>query len=252
MRVFVAGFYRSSQVVEAAEEYGLGIEIQDFSVPDLLDRTDHNSVEALRDKLAHINDRSLHGTFSELFPGSRDAEVRATAKRRFQKCYELALELGMQHLILHHAFSPGRSSQGEDWKRQSTEFWKDFLVDKDGAVQIHLENTYEEDHYMMADLIDAVDTPFFSICLDIGHCNAFSGQPIQEWIKGLKKRIGYVHLHNNHGETDEHLGLLDGTIDMAGVLSQLGEYAEEAVCTIETIPAHIVPSINWLSELGIL
>ena len=83
-----------------------------------------------------------------------------------------------------------------------------------------IENQCEEDSEVLKMQIDSVNDPRLKICLDIGHAHANSNMSIEDWIITLGDRIGYLHLHNNHGKVsgrpsyknDEHLGLEDGTI----------------------------------------
>ncbi len=49
------------------------------------------------------------------------------------------------------------------------------------------------------------------IVLDTGHAN-LEGQ-IEPFLAKLPKKIVHVHISDNHGEEDEHLGLGDGKID---------------------------------------
>ena len=63
--------------------------------------------------------------------------------------------------------------------------------------------------------------------------------------------IGYVHLHNNDGETDQHLALNSGTVSMAEVCHALIENAPRAVWAIEARqPGPVRESIEWLGEQG--
>jgi len=49
------------------------------------------------------------------------------------------------------------------------------------------------------------------VCLDVGHAHMLLG--VAPTIAGLAPRIRSAHLHDNHGERDEHLWPGDGTID---------------------------------------
>ena len=72
------------------------------------------------------------------------------------------------------------------------------------------------------------------------------------WIRRLGKRIGYVHLHDNNGERDEHLAFGEGTIPLADVCRALEEEAPDAVWTVELaggIP-DLQKSMEWLVEHG--
>lgn len=80
-----------------------------------------------------------------------------------------------------------------------------------------------------------MNRPNFKACLDIGHVNAYSHQTVEEWIKALGERIGYVHLHNNDGTRDTHQGLEHGTLSIQRVLQQL---------------KHDVPHAKWSLEVA--
>ena len=63
--------------------------------------------------------------------------------------------------------------------------------------------------------------------------------PVYDWIKTLNKRIGYMHMHNNHGKistvsNDEHNGFYDGTIDMKKVMRLVKKHCPKAIMAIET------------------
>lgn len=65
---------------------------------------------------------------------------------------------------------------------------------------ICIENQFESDSELLLKLIDEVNDNKVKICLDIGYAHANSNVPVEEWIKALKDRIVYYHLHNNHGK----------------------------------------------------
>ena len=71
---------------------------------------------------------------------------------------------------------------------------------------------------------------------------------VVDWIKQLNKKIGFVHLHNNYGERDEHLGFVKGTIDFFEICSALEEYAPSAIWGIETNVSDMDESIKWLIQ----
>jgi sugar phosphate isomerase/epimerase len=49
------------------------------------------------------------------------------------------------------------------------------------------------------------------VCLDVGHANMLGG--VAETLAELRPHVCSAHLHDNHGERDEHLWPGDGTID---------------------------------------
>ena len=56
-------------------------------------------------------------------------------------------------------------------------------------------------------------------CFDIGH--AHFGQGVRASFNTMKERIRSTHLHDNHGERDEHLWIGEGTIDWEEAMSLL-------------------------------
>ena len=82
--------------------------------------------------------------------------------------------------------------------------------------------------------------------------------PVEEWIKALKDRIVYYHLHNNYGKQtvlgynkdDEHLGLTNGTIDMEKVLALAEEYTPNAIWNIECKVDFLKESVEYLKKLN--
>lgn len=71
----------------------------------------------------------------------------------------------------------------------------------------------------LADIVDGTD---LGICFDIGHANTM-GQ-IDAMIDTFGDRIVNIHIHDNHGETDEHLTIGDGDIDFAHVIRRMSGY----------------------------
>ncbi len=77
----------------------------------------------------------------------------------------------------------------------------------------HLENQLEH----TPDLISEVNDKRLNICLDVGHANCHSKTQVLEGIKQLNAQMGFVHLHNNNGQKDEHLGFTKGNINFENI-----------------------------------
>ena len=241
----------SDDVYRLAKENNLGVEIQNFCFPSNIENPQPIE-EELNNKVKDIKGLSLHGPFLELVPASLDCEIRKVTKNRFTTAYDIASRLKVKNLVLHSGFIP-KTYTPDVWLENSISFWQDFLSDKHGQdIEIHIENVYEEDYSLMRKLIDAVANPKFSMCLDIGHVNTNSSRSLEVWIKELKDRIGYVHLHNNQGVRDDHNGLWKGTIDMVKVLDNLETFSPKAIWTLETQIEETEESVDWLKQKGFL
>ena len=116
---------------------------------------------------------------------------------------------------------------------------KEFFADKDDSITIMIENMLCLDSSVILEEIDAVNDKRLKVCLDIGHAHGNGDMSVYDWIKTLNKRIGYMHMHNNHGKTnivhnDEHNGFFDGTIDMKKIMRLVHKYCPKAILSIET------------------
>lgn len=244
-QVFVSSLREeSTRIFEIAEEFNLGVEILGFIQPYMIENY-REKIEITKNKLINVKQCSLHGPFLDLSPASKDPEIVDVVKKRFMKAYNTAKRLDAKHLIFHAGYIP-KAYFPEDWLKASIDFWKDFLCQLDGNIEIHIENVCEDDYLLINDLIEAVDSPIFSACLDIGHVNVNSQKTIVDWIKGLNTKIKYVHLHNNDGINDGHFGLCRGMINIFNVLESLEIYAPNSKWSLETKLSETEESVLWL------
>ena len=96
---------------------------------------------------------------------------------------------------------------------------------KEHGITVAMENMPELQFFLgrsasqLAEIIDGTD---LSVCFDIGHANT-AGQ-IDDMIDLLGDRIANIHIHDNHGQRDEHLTIGDGCIDFRHVIRRMGGY----------------------------
>jgi sugar phosphate isomerase/epimerase len=251
MTILVTDWASFGEVLPIAREFGVGLEFQEFTRPENLDKPD-DILKTIGDETKDLTVLSMHGPFSELIPASRDPLVRQVAERRFIQAYDIAQTSGARHLILHSGFLP-KTYPRDDWIRNASDFWIDFL-DKRKPGLIHVENVYEDDYSTLQGFIDRVNEVMheeaLTICLDIGHVNANSSRSLEEWISGLGDRIRYTHLHNNAGILDDHWRLDKGSIKIGQVLELLKKLSPQAAWCVETTVADIEPSLRWLQREG--
>ena len=93
-------------------------------------------------------------------------------------------------------------------------------------------------------LCDRVDSPSLRLMLDMGHvavtANRLGIDPagyFRQHLDRFGEKIDHVHIDDNHGTVDAHLAPGEGTVDLAGMTSELARYGYQ----------------GWISaELGIL
>jgi len=83
--------------------------------------------------------------------------------------------------------------------------------------------------------------PELGACLDFGHLHTLDGDPCL-YVNALGRRLAHVHLHDNHGEADEHLGLGLGTVPWREALTALAEVGYPHAVILE------IPSVVELQK----
>ena len=231
----------------AKSEY-LGIEMQSFYYPDVLD----NPADALAKHLNLLKGfdglRTMHGPFGDLCPGSFDPMVRQIATHRIEQGLTIAEKLNVDHIVLHHGYVPNTSPPA-NWITRSCDFWRDILTKVPNKTHIHLENYLDENSDILLELMQKIGDERMGICLDVGHAHAFSKQNAVDWVNTLTANLTYVHLHDNYGSKDDHLLLGQGNLPFREVLDALETHAPGAVWAIETDAS---PSLVWLEKNGFL
>ena len=236
----------ADDAVQTAREFGLGVELAQFCLAENMDKTPPD-VQASLDAALEVPRRVLHAPFAELCPAAIDPLVREVAKRRFLQAAALAKRYGAEKMVVHSGFIP-LVYYPEWFAPQSAAFWWEFLNDVDGLT-LCVENVMETSPDALRQVAEQVNDPRLRICFDVGHAFCQSGE-LAPWLDALAPYISHVHLHNNHGTFDEHLGLPDGTLDMAAVIRQLEALAPQATYTLEVRSARA--SVEWLLKEGLL
>jgi len=239
-----------SRVIELCQEKGFGIEIQSLYDSDPI--SDKRIPADLRwEALREISLRSMRGPHGDLFPGTFNRYARHTAGERYGKAVATAEILNIDHIVLYHGYVPG-ASPTNGWLNQYRAFWNEFLSCAPDSIHFHLENILEKDPVLISEAVAAINHPRVDVCLNVGHAHCYSSTDVIDWIKHLTSQIGYVHLHDNHGERDEHLALGRGTIPMVEVCHALRECSPDAIWALEVEFSAVEPSLEWLVKTGFL
>lgn len=246
------------KVMSLCLENNLGIEVQGFYNPILINTKESDDIllkykKALKD---FKGGKSLHAPFWDLNLGSKNPAVREATMKAYNYAYDVAKALGCTEIVVHNGFVPN-TSYYQGWVKNATAFWQEFFKDKDNSITMMIENQCEEDSEVLKMEIDSVNDSRLKVCLDIGHANANSNMSVEDWIKTLGNRIGYLHLHNNHGKisgrpsymNDEHLGLSDGTINVEKVFRLLEDHCPDAIWNVECRLDFIKESVDVLKKL---
>jgi sugar phosphate isomerase/epimerase len=203
-----------------------------------LDSQPHKSIEEIGRFLEeHRLSCTIHGPFLDLNPGSSDSKIRRVSQERYQELLTLVAPLDPKVVVFHAAFDPlFYGDRAEVWLERSVETWL-FVAQtaQKTSTRVALENIVDRTPEMIQQILLKVNSPLIGVCFDVGHFHIFSQAPLSEWIVTLGARIFELHLHDNHGQSDEHLALGEGNIDIQGLFNLVQEQELSPALTIEAI-----------------
>ncbi len=195
---------------------------------------------------------TIHGPFLDLSPGSPDPAVLAVTRRRLSQAIEAAEAFSAQTIVCHAGYDEFRYGFiREQWYETAAETWRQAgrrLAEKN--IRLMLENVYEKGPGELLQLFEIIGGNNTGCCLDIGHLNVFSKTPARDWIDVLAPYTGQLHLHDNDGKSDLHLGIGRGKIDFVPLFQWLKQIRPTPVITLEPHRQEdLMESVSALSSI---
>lgn len=212
----------SLPMLESLRAQQVGIELSCFANPKLLDSPELDAQvvrhsEMLADFELPI---TMHGAFYDLNPVARDPKILDVCRMRINQSLEIAQRLGIHKVVFHANYVHSNHTQYQQhWTDKQAAFWSEFIPTLEASdISIYLENTREENASYIDGVVRSIGHRLVSICYDTGHNHCFTDSKISpvHWLKTYESRLGYVHLHSNHGQFDEHIAYTKGTVDFNG------------------------------------
>lgn len=178
---------------------------------------------------------TFHAPFIDLRPGAVDPGIRRLSIRRIDQVFDLVPLFRPRIVVCHPAFDPRYYISQEDaWLEASILTWRHFEdLARTSGTRIALENVYETHPAQLEPLLAALDPAVSCFCFDTGHCNAFSESSMVEWMDGLEGFLGHVHLHDNLGQTDQHLPVGEGNFPFPAFFARLRALRDRPLMTVE-------------------
>lgn len=200
------------ECVELAVEHGLGIEVMAFAYPHILDDDWRTTLAEYQDILKPVpGDLTMHGPFLDMVSGSPDPRINAVCVARYSHAIRIASELNAKQVVFHANFigSLHNTFYREGWHARNVDFWGPIAdYAEQHNVTILLENMWEFDPTIIADLLSEVNHPYLRTCLDVGHAHLFTNNQytFEYWLRTMEPWLTEIHMNNNNGILDEHHG----------------------------------------------
>ncbi|MFQ6080499.1 MAG: sugar phosphate isomerase/epimerase family protein [Candidatus Bathyarchaeia archaeon] len=242
------------------------------SFPSLLKHlreVDVHSVEILDEGLHALNSRrvralkkvtqsrglelTIHAPFADINIASPNSSLRRVILRRLEKSILYARQLDCRLWVFHPGLKTGVSSfyPGLDWRLNLGSVRTLLEVARRHDVEIAIENVPEPYPFLMKSVGDF--SRFYDelgedigLVLDIGHANL--NHQIQGFITKLSNKTVHVHVSDNDGTHDSHLGIGHGTIDWEDVTKLIKKIKYRGVVVLESVE-HVEESLQTLRKL---
>jgi sugar phosphate isomerase/epimerase len=198
---------------------------------------------------------AVHLPFLDLHPASLDPLALEATRERLRRAWELCALYRPAHMIGHAAHGELHPQYPEQWIARSRETWEALERLWPDHPPLHLENTYERAPEPVAEMVAALDMERVGICFDVGHWFSFAGgsrsldprADLERWLDVLGPHLTHLHLHDNDGSFDQHLGLGRGRLPLGRLAAALAVRGLRPGLTLEPhTEAAFHQSLTWL------
>ncbi len=193
---------------------------------------------------------TLHAPFQDLLPGALDRHILAATRRRLQEAFDLLTIFQPLSIVGHLGYEERHyGGQQDRWLDHSLATWQPLAEQaaRCGTL-LTLENVYETDPALVRRFFARLPAANVRLCLDVGHLLAFGGGDFSHWLAELGDLVGQLHLHDNHGQGDEHLALGQGAVPLTQILAFFATHPQPPIITLEPHQENsLQPSLAFLA-----
>jgi len=206
---------------------------------------------------------TIHTTMYDINLASLNPWIREAGVACYKKYIEAAAYLEAEVLVVHAGILYKEFAEGpmrEEFIRRAETALRESLLEladqaERAGVIIGLENSPPKTDYAMVrdseshlKMLKLIDHPQVQALVDVAHAHLCQ-LDLQKYLDELQPFTCELHLHNNFGKEDEHLGLHHGGIDYAEILKHP---VCEKVPVIMEIKSYgeVVQTLQWLKDMG--
>ncbi|MDL2210228.1 sugar phosphate isomerase/epimerase [Desulfovibrio sp. OttesenSCG-928-O18] len=201
---------------------------------------------------------AVHLPFLGIDPCDLDDDKARSARAGLTRGAELARLYGAKHMIGHPYYRPRKEGREKDdmngrWMEMGLLAWPE--IPAVGDAPLFLENTYERGPEAIAALVGelAATGQGFGVCFDVGHWHSFAGhsdpQELDPWLEAYGPFAVHLHLHDNDGSSDQHIGLGKGGVPFTELFARLASRGKAITATLEPHDVKAFSSsIAWLRD----
>jgi sugar phosphate isomerase/epimerase len=197
---------------------------------------------------------TVHAPFADINIASPSKPMLNASIKRLEQSMDYASDLNAQLWVFHPGAKTGISSfyPGADWKQNVKSICKLHETAEKHGLNTAIENLPEKYGFIMRNPEDfkkfykETGLADVGIALDVGHAN-LENQTIN-FLRKLPDKIVHLHISDNMGENDQHLGIGYGKIDWQQLAETLREIVYDKTIVLETVE-HLEESLQKLRQL---
>ena len=231
------------------------VDVNHIEIPDEgLHTLNQRRVRSLKEVAKANNlDLVVHAPWAGINIAVPNTVLRRVILKRLQKSIVYAAQLGCCLWLFHPGSKTGLSHiyPGKDWQLNLDSVRTLLRVARREGVEIAIENNPEpypnlmktvgDFHRFYEELDDNI-----GMVLDVAHANL--NRQIQDFMKQFSEKIVHMHVSDNDGVNDLHLGIGYGSIDWENV-ARLVKEAEYGNLIILESTDHVEESLQVLRKL---
>jgi len=177
---------------------------------------------------------TIHLPYSDLNLASVNQPIWEESVKQTKNCLTLASEFSRLAVVHPGQLSPlGKHMADKAWEQNilglreicdhAAELDMIVAVENMPVIESLLGRTPEE----IIGMIENVDRENLGFVFDVGHANTNGN--VDQFLDKLGDKMVHIHIHDNHGERDEHLPVKFGTVDWSVVVKRLNGYSGRLV-----------------------
>jgi len=196
---------------------------------------------------------TVHAPFADINVASPSKPMLNAVLRRLEKSIGYARDLNAFAWVFHPGLKTGVSMfyPGMDWLQNLETVRRLSRIARDCGVKIAIENVPEPFPFLMKSVEDfalfysEVDAEV-GLALDVGHAN-LNGQT-EAFLRDFPGRIAHMHVSDNDGKSDQHLGIGYGTVDWKRFAALVKDISYDKAIVVESVE-HAEQSVAALEKL---
>ena len=196
---------------------------------------------------------TVHAPFADINIASPVPLFRRVFLKRLEKSISYARQLDCRLWVFHPGIKTGIGYfyPGLEWQMNLDSARKLLRISEKQGVEIAVENVPEPFPFLMKSVDDF--SLFYNelgedigLVLDVGHANL--NKQIQSFINHFSKKIVHMHLSDNDGTFDHHLGVGHGNIDWVSFSNAVKATGYNNILMLESTQ-HLEESLQTLRNL---